>query len=171
LASNALLVPSDQVDCEISLTECIGHGAAGQVFIGTAGNEKYAVKIAPWKDGKQMLQREADIYEVLSDLQGRCIPTIYGFFGSEHLKALIMEYMGHSVGNISDLNTDQRRQLLEELCLIHEHGVVHGDLRASNIILHGSNAHFIDFSHGYEHQCAGPARCFELKNARLFLLV
>jgi hypothetical protein len=73
LASNASLVSSDQIDCEISLTECIGHGAAD--------NEKYAVKIAPWKDGKQMLQREADIYEVLSELQGRCIPKIYGFFG------------------------------------------------------------------------------------------
>jgi|SRR5882762_3371533 hypothetical protein len=52
LASNAFLVPSNQIDCEILLTKCIGHGAAGQVFIGTAGNEKYAVKIAPWKDGK-----------------------------------------------------------------------------------------------------------------------
>src|SRR5882762_1665904 len=134
-----------------------------------------------------MLRREADIYKVLSDLQGRCIPKVYGFFGSEHLKALIMAYMGRTVGNISDLNADQRcavssshflfnnsvhgypnsRQLLEELCLIHEHGVVHGDLRAPNIVLqNGSDAHFIDFSHGYEHQCTGPTRCFELKNAR-----
>jgi len=108
LASNASLVPSNQIDCEILLTKCIGHGAAGQVFIGTAGNAKYAIKIAPWKDGKQMLQQEADIYKVLSDLQGRCIPKIYGFFGSEHLKVLIMAYMGHMVGNISDLNMDQQ---------------------------------------------------------------
>ena len=105
-ASNASLVPFNQV--EITLTECIGHGALGQVFIGTTDNEKYAIKIAPWKNGKQMLRREADIYEILSDLQGRCIPKIYGFFGSEHLKALIMTYMGCSVENISDLGMDQR---------------------------------------------------------------
>ena len=105
-ATNASLVPFDQI--EMSLTECIGHGASGQVFIGTTDNEKYAIKIAPWKNGKQMLRREADIYEILSDLQGRCIPKIYGFFGSEHLKALIMAYMGRSVGNISDLSMDQR---------------------------------------------------------------
>jgi predicted Ser/Thr protein kinase len=72
---------------------CIGDGASGQVFIGTTGNEKYAIKIAPWKNGKQMLRREADIYEILSDLQGRCIPKIYGFYGSGHLKALVMAYM------------------------------------------------------------------------------
>jgi len=47
LASDAFLVPFNQTYCEISLTEYIGHGAAGQVFIGTAGNEKYAIKIAP----------------------------------------------------------------------------------------------------------------------------
>jgi hypothetical protein len=56
LASNASLVASDQIDCEILLNECIGHGVAGQVFIGTADKEKYAIKIAPWKDGKQMLR-------------------------------------------------------------------------------------------------------------------
>jgi hypothetical protein len=56
LASNASLVPFDQIDCEISLTECIGHGALGQVFVGITDNEKYAVKIAPWKDGKRMLR-------------------------------------------------------------------------------------------------------------------
>jgi len=106
VSSNASLVPFDQI--EISLTESIGHGASGQVFIGTADDEKYAIKIAPWKNGKQMLRREADIYEILSDLQGRCIPKIYGFFGSEHLKALVMAYMGRSVGSISDLSLDQR---------------------------------------------------------------
>jgi predicted Ser/Thr protein kinase len=106
LASNASLVSFDQI--EISLTECIGHGASGQVFVAETDNEKYAIKIAPWKNGQQMLRREADIYEILLDLQGRCIPKIYGFYSSEHLKALIMEYMGHSVGNISDLCMDQR---------------------------------------------------------------
>ena len=100
------VAPFDQI--EISLTECIGHGASGQVFIGTTDNEKYAIKIAPWKNGEQMLRQEAGIYEILSDLQGRCIPKIYGFFASDHLKALIMAYMGHRVGSISDLSMDQR---------------------------------------------------------------
>jgi len=98
-SNNASLVPFDQI--EISLTKCIGHGASGQVFIGTTDDEKYAIKIAPWKIGKQMLQREAGIYDILSDLQGRCIPKIYGFFSSEHLKALIMDYIGCSVEDLS----------------------------------------------------------------------
>ena len=82
--SNTVLAPFEQN--EISLMECVGHEASGQVFIGTTNDEKYAIKIAHWKNGKQMLRREANIYEILSDLQGRCIPKIYGFFGSEHLK-------------------------------------------------------------------------------------
>ena len=62
-------------------------------------------------------------------------------------------------------------QLLEELSLIHERGVLHGDLRAPNIVLQNGSAHFIDFSHGYEHQCTGHATCFELIEARRFLLL
>jgi hypothetical protein len=63
-------------------------------------------------------------------------------------------------------------QLLEELCLIHEHGVVRGDLQAPNAVLqNGSNAHFIDFLHGYEHRCTGRTTCFELKGARRFSLL
>ena len=99
-------VPSD--DIEISHSECIRHGAAGQVFIGTTENEKYAVKVAPWKTERRMLQREADIYKTLLDLQGRRIPKVFGFFGSEHLKALIMEYVGPTVEDVSDLSMDQR---------------------------------------------------------------
>ena len=185
--SNASLDPLDD-QIEISLTECIGHGASGQVFIGLADSEKYAIKIASSKNGKQMLQQEAEMYEILSDLQGHCIPKIYGFFGSEHFKALVMAYMGHSVENISDLSIHQRcavssrviflfnnsmdsHQLLEELYLIHEHGVLHADLRAPNIVLQNGSAHFIDFSHGHEHECTGRATCFELIDARRILML
>ena len=62
-------------------------------------------------------------------------------------------------------------QLLEELYLVHEHGVRHGDLQASNVVLQNGFAHFIDFSHGYEHPCTGRATCSELIEARRFLLL
>jgi serine/threonine protein kinase len=39
-------------------------------------------------------------------------------------------------------STADSHQLLEELCLIHKHGVVHGDLRAPNIVLQDGSAHF-----------------------------
>jgi tRNA A-37 threonylcarbamoyl transferase component Bud32 len=65
-------------------------------------------------------------------------------------------------------------QLLEELSLIHEHGVVYGDLRASNtdiVLQNGTDPHFIDFSHGYQHHYTGRATCSELRAARKFLLL
>ncbi|KIM87548.1 hypothetical protein PILCRDRAFT_95786 [Piloderma croceum F 1598] len=173
-SSNAAFVPLDQTDSEIWLTECIGYGAVGQIFLGTVDNDPntYAVKIAPWEDGKKMLRQEADIYMVLSALQGRFVPKIFSFFGSDRLKVLVMQYMGPALENISDLTADQRRQLLDELSLIHEHGVVHGDLRSSNIVLqNGTDPHFIDFSHGYQHHCTGRATCSELIEARRFLLL
>lgn len=55
--SIASLVPSDEID--VSLTECLGHGFAGRVFIGTTDYKNFALQVAPWKIGRQMLQREA----------------------------------------------------------------------------------------------------------------
>jgi hypothetical protein len=75
-----------QIDGEISLT---GHGATGQVCTGIAGDEKYILKIPPWKDGAARTMH-------------------HGFLHSEHLKVLILTYMGSMVMNISDRNMDQR---------------------------------------------------------------
>ena len=110
------------------------------VFIGTASDEMYVIRIEPWKFGIRPLRREAKIDELLTDLQRRCVSKIYDFFG---LSASLMAYMGDSIDSISGLSTDQRcamsssrlvtpihdrHRLMEVLCLIPEHG----DLRASN---------------------------------------
>lgn len=65
------------------------------------------VKIAPWEDGKKMLQQEADIYLIISALQGQFVPKIFGFFGSD-LKVLVMQHISPALENISDLTADQR---------------------------------------------------------------
>jgi hypothetical protein len=99
---------------------------------------------------------------------------IHGLHGRKHLRpqygstvcCFFLAMFNNSVHGYPN-----SRQLLEELCLIHERGVVHGDLRVPNIILqNGSDAHFIDFSHGYKYQCTGHATCLELMEAHQFLL-
>jgi hypothetical protein len=102
-----------------------------------------------------------------------------------------MQNMDREIGNISDLDVNQRyvvpsllsfmqfmvdcivldsRKLLEELCLIHEHGVVHGDLRCSNSFCKMGTILILLISLN-EHNCAGRAACFGLREARRFLLL
>jgi hypothetical protein len=52
-----------------------------------------------------------------------------------------------------------------------EWGVMHGDLHLTNIVLDGSNPHFINFMHGALHDCEGPENCEKLTWACRFLLL
>src|SRR5262245_52284946 len=61
-----------------------------------------------------------------------------------------------------------RHGLFEDLCPIHEKGVMHSDLRRSNVaISDDSKPCFIDSSHSRLHDCEGPGRCEELIKARM----
>jgi hypothetical protein len=96
---------STDLALQLNLTKHIGHGIAGHVFMGTVDGEPkvhYAVKLAPYNDGKTMLFNEAFIYEHLKPLQGQHPALVFGYFTSKMADALVMEYMGCEA---NDMNT------------------------------------------------------------------
>jgi hypothetical protein len=56
----------------------------------------YVVKVALFDEGKEMVSNEAFIYDHLIQLQGECIPGMFGLFSCEYCDAIIMEFVGHS---------------------------------------------------------------------------
>jgi hypothetical protein len=93
------------VEPGLLLTKFLGSGASGSVCYADSG---YAVKIATWKEGKDMVRHEAMLYEVLLTLQGLCIPKLFGHFHSEQLDVLILEFMSRSLKRVDELNIEQR---------------------------------------------------------------
>jgi hypothetical protein len=82
----------------------LGCGAASYVFLGVAEDgSQYAIKPAPWRETKEMLSNEAFIYDHLSQLQGECVPGIFGLFSREEFDALVMEFVGRTVEKMEDL--------------------------------------------------------------------
>jgi serine/threonine protein kinase len=183
-----------QTESDLILTDLLGQGSAGHVFLGTAEDgSPFAVKVATLKEGKVMLSSEASIYDNLSELQGDCVPEMFGLFRCEHFDVLVMEFVGLIPRKMEDLSVAQRcvfyklpslfrvtsslihshrHGLFEDLCRIHEKGVRHGDIRRSNVAIPGdSEPRFIDFSHSCLHDCEGPDSCEELIEARDFLLL
>jgi serine/threonine protein kinase len=182
---------------KLRLTDLLGKGAAGYVYLGTAEDgSQYAVKVAPWREGKEMLSNEAFIYNHLIQLQGECVPKMFGLFSCKYFDVVVMEFVGRTVDKMEDLSVAQRcvfhnavplprhwskfltlirshrRALFEDLCRIHEKGVRHGDLRPPNVAIPvGSKPRFIDFSHSRLHDCEGPVSCYELIEACDFLLL
>jgi predicted Ser/Thr protein kinase len=65
-------LPSTEPD--LLLTDLLGQGSAGYVFLGTAEDgSQYAVKVASWSEGREMLSNEAFIYHCLSQLLAECV--------------------------------------------------------------------------------------------------
>jgi hypothetical protein len=100
-------LPSTEPD--LILTDLLGQGSAGYVFLGTAEDgSPFAVKVATLKQGKEMLSNEASIYKHLSELQGDCVPDVFGLFSCKHFDVLVMEFVGPILGKMEDLSVAQR---------------------------------------------------------------
>jgi hypothetical protein len=106
-------LPSNQ-DYHLPSYSC--RGASGSVCYADAG---YAVKLAMWKGGKEMIGHEALLYEMLLPLQGLCVPKLYGLFRSEMLEVLVLEFMGRSFKSIEELNIEQRWAVPSDYSLLH----------------------------------------------------
>lgn len=98
-------IHSPTVKPGLSLIKFLGHGASGSAFYADAG---YAVKLAMWKEGKEMVRHEASVYETLLPLQGVCVPKFFGLFASEQIEVIVLEFMGRSLDSIEELNVEQR---------------------------------------------------------------
>jgi hypothetical protein len=91
------------------LTDLIGEGIAGYVYSGIAEDgSRYAVKVALFTEGKEMLSNEAFIYGHLTQLQGECVPWIFGLFSCEYFDAMVMEFVGRTVVEMEDVSFSQR---------------------------------------------------------------
>ncbi|KAJ7481466.1 kinase-like domain-containing protein [Mycena latifolia] len=150
----------------------LDQGIVGPVFAGrVAGDETAPVvaKVALYEAETRMLLHEATIYRQLQHLQGRAIPHVFGVFACRAFTVLVLAHRGARIAQMSELSNSQRLSLYEVLKLVHRWGVVHGDLRADNIVVADDGVpSLIDFSHARKHQCLGASLCEELCEARSF---
>ncbi len=80
---------------------------------------------------------------------GVSTPKIYGV--DREKSEILMEFIEGS--RIKDVLNDKNLNLCKEIgkaiALMHENGLVHGDLTTSNIMLQGKELYFIDFGLGF----------------------
>jgi len=134
----------------------IGEGSFGQIYIGKNKytNEEVAIKLED-KDGKNLLHREAKIYNILKDLN--CIPKIRNYGKEGVISYLIMDLLGKSLEDLMDLKGNLSvyyvaqigTQLIAGLKQIHSYGLLHRDVKPDNFLLNKQNnmdkLYIIDF--------------------------
>ncbi|KAL6443164.1 hypothetical protein ACFW04_002836 [Cataglyphis niger] len=140
-----------------ALKDRIGVGICGDVYEGIdqqAGNKKVAIKIQKLKPETQSLIVEE--YRILRDFSGHPnLPDFYGIYRRRSAKKtehdeiwFIMEFC--EGGTVSDLVrgmtiSDKRmreehiafilKEVIKALIHLHEHNIIHRDIRANNIVL------------------------------------
>ncbi|KAG9064935.1 hypothetical protein KI688_003197 [Linnemannia hyalina] len=137
---------------EFEIQEVLGEGRNGRVFRAMWGDEQVALKTCDLYKNPEYedeMLTEVAVYEALKVLQGVCIPHIKtaGYDGGIFVVA--MEIVGSPM-EVDTLSHEERLKIVDHLSLIHQHGIVHNDIRPHNILVRrcdgGFQVRFIDFS-------------------------
>ncbi|KAF9199712.1 hypothetical protein BGZ59_003739, partial [Podila verticillata] len=92
---------------------------------------------------------EVAAYKALAVLQGVCIPRFKtaGYDGG--IFAIAMEVAGSPM-EVDKLSYRERLKIVDSLSLIHQHGILHNDIRLYNVLVrrynNGFQVRFIDFA-------------------------
>ena len=123
---------------DFDVTNELGYGRCGTVYEAIFRCEKVALKIVDsWKYPKieDEMMNEASIYIFLEELQGVTIPKLKGFgYTAGGLFAIATEVAGSPV-KLDDLSDEERNGAVKALASLHDHGVLHGDIRPDNVLV------------------------------------
>ncbi|KAK7677201.1 hypothetical protein QCA50_019795 [Cerrena zonata] len=143
----------------IVVDRILHRGYRSTVYFGTCQDQeksKVAIKFA----SVDRLLMEAGIYDEVKDIQGDCIPKLYGmFFGktirNTEMACIIMEYAGEQLTDLlSDLPRQDRAEILSHLATLHSHGLHLPDFGESNVVKAEDGSYrLIDLEDAQDHEC------------------
>jgi len=137
---------------EFECQDILGEGRSGKKFRADWRGETVAVKICDLyqhPEYEEEILTEVAVYDTLRDLQGLCIPhfKLAGYYGG--IFVIATEIAGFPL-DVDKLSHHECLEILNKLSLIHMHGILHNDIRRSNILVHrlndGMKVCFIDFA-------------------------
>ena len=126
----------------------ISEGAEAKIYLDNNNiiikeriNKKYRHKLIDEKIIKQRIKSEEKIYKK-SYSEGINVPKI---LKTEDNK-IYMEYInGNKLSEIIEEKPDLVKKLANQIILLHKHGIVHGDLTTSNVLVKENSIYLIDF--------------------------
>lgn len=137
--------------------EALGHGGLGTVYYGWDYKLERPVaikRLVHHPTGNQNLREEAwREARTMAAIQHANIVTLYDFGEDEEGPFFIMEFInGHTLDHLAclehvpdeDTLVEISRQVLKGLCAAHEKGIIHRDMKASNVMVTQSASGDVD---------------------------
>jgi predicted Ser/Thr protein kinase len=140
----------------------LGTGQSGKTLLCKFRSEMIALKSIDLYKRANFLNKmlkEVEIYKDLADIQGKYIPKLvcYGYYGGGLSFIMGMTIVGTTL-NHHKITKQQRSIALDALKAVHDHGILHNDIREENILVNDKgDMYLIDF---------GMASRADLKNKR-----
>ncbi|XP_023212516.1 probable serine/threonine-protein kinase DDB_G0281745 [Centruroides sculpturatus] len=148
---NGRVIGSGRSGCVLSLSDRQGHLYAAKSISGLdeeRSDEEYDILCE--------LQNEVKIYKKLRGLQGKVVPKFHysGYLHGCEYTLLLDELDAYPLWKC-DLSYEEKETIVWALGEIHAAGVLHGDIREQNILLHRTTKqpYFIDFGFSRESSC------------------
>ncbi|CAG8704290.1 1745_t:CDS:1, partial [Ambispora gerdemannii] len=117
------------------------------------------------------MQKEVKIYKVLADIQGEYIPKLvcYGYYGSGMCFVIGTTLVGTMLSDHKKITERQRIKALKALKAIHDHGVLHNDIREENILLddNADGVYLIDFGMASQPDAKKKRKWFDKEELKL----
>ncbi|PKK61953.1 kinase-like protein [Rhizophagus irregularis] len=130
----------------------LGEGRSGKTLLCEFRGNTIALKSADLSktplDIVEEMKKEVEIYKILADIQGKYIPKLicYGYYGGGMSFVIGMTIVGTPLCDDHKLTKQQKAQALKALKKIHDHGILHNDIREENILVDSKgNVFLIDF--------------------------
>ncbi|WP_446787619.1 protein kinase domain-containing protein [Macellibacteroides fermentans] len=139
-----------------TIRKAVGEGRYGHCFLACSDSGDQVV-IKRLKSGHIKKNREKIIIEAvaLSQIEHKSIPQLLGIINEKDFYAFILERKpGVTVDSLlfkeKHLFTDEEireifSQLIETVEYLHKKGIIHGDIRPSNVLLNNGKIYLVDF--------------------------
>lgn len=126
-------------------------GWSGKIVRGTYEGQNIVVKLARIGfDCAEALMREVSAYHMLKEFWGKYVPQLVSYgttVGGTIMYIAMEEFNGYEIG-MGPLSQEVVEEIFDALAAVHQCGILHGDIRPSNIMVaQGQQAcvRFLDF--------------------------
>ena len=145
----------------------LGTGRSGKTLRCEFQGSTIALKTADLQKMPHVLSemlKEAEIYKDLADIQGKYMPTLvcYGYYAGGMCFVIGMTIVGTALSDHKKITQQQKVKTLEALKAIHQHGILHNDIREENILVgDGDDMYLIDFGMAIRADAKKKRKLFE----------